>query len=531
MVKFIDSKEAAFLIKNNQVVAVSGFAGLSVPEELIKSLEERYENSKTPKNLTLMFAAAQGDGNTKGLNHLAHNGLVKKVIGGHFNLAPKLAKMMNQNIVEGFNFPQGVMCNIFRDIARKSKFTLSRIGIGTFVDPRIEGGKVNSITNQDLVELIKLNGEDFLLFHHLNINAAFIKGSYCDSYGNISLDYEATYSEAFIIAQAVKNCGGIVIVQVDRICSGEMKCRSIKIPGIYVDYVVVTSSNNENSQALGMKYNSMITAYHDIDGNENINLDRKNYNINSPENINIKRNFMSGQKTLNPRKIIGRRAACELKKGDIVNVGIGIPEEVSKAAEESGMHKYITLTVEAGPIGGVAQSGKLFGASLKPQCIIDQVNQFDFYDGGGLDTAFLGMAECDKCGNVNVSKFGNRLAGCGGFIDITQNTNKIVFCGTFVAKGFEMYMINGKVKIINNNRTIKFKKMVNQITFNGSIASDLGKDVIYVTERAVFKLLKGRLYLIEKAPGVDIQKDIIDLMDFEPVIDKNIKTMDQNLFV
>ncbi|MDU1338426.1 MULTISPECIES: CoA-transferase [Clostridium] len=523
MIKFIDCKEAVLLLKNNDVVAVSGFAGLAVPESLLKTLEERYIEEGYPNNLTLMFAAAQGDGKSKGLNHLAHKGLVKRVIGGHFNLAPKLAEMMNNNIIEGYNLPQGVMCNIFRDISRKSGFTLSKVGLGTFVDPRIEGGKVNSISKEKIVELFKFNGEEFLLYHHQKIDIALIKGSYCDENGNISLDNEATYSEAFLIAQAVKNSGGIVIVQVDKVVSkNEMKCKSVKIPKIYVDYIVEVLDKDNKEQVLGLEYNPFLTAEYE--------KDKKDFAFEEREE-NRKSQLKSEKNTLDARKIIGRRAAMELSKGDIVNIGIGIPEEVSSIAYENGFSKMITLTVEPGPIGGIPQSGKGFGASLKAECILDQISQFDFYDGGGLDIAFLGMAECDKMGNINVSKFGTRLAGCGGFINITQNTKKIIFCGTFTAKGLEINIRHGKMFIENEGKNKKFKTKVQQITFSGEKAKKYGQEVIYITERAVFKLKEDGIYLTEAAPGIDIEKDIINQMDFKPFIDKNFKVMDEKIFL
>ena len=514
MIKFIDSKNAILLIKNNDTLAVSGFAGLAVPENLLKTLEERYLKSMSPKDLTLMFAAGQGDGEGKGLNHLAHKGLVKTVIGGHFNLAPKLANMMYNNVIEGYNFPQGVMCNIFRDIARKSQFTLSKVGLSTFVDPRKEGGKVNTITKGDMVELVKIKNEEFLLYKHRKLDVAFIKGSYCDENGNISLDDEATYSEAFSIAQAVKNCGGIVIVQVNKKISNHiMKCKNVKIPKIYVDYIVVVSEENQKEQVLGLENDILLT------GNSSGNIDDE------------KSHRELEEEKINARKIIGKRAAKELKNGHIVNIGIGVPEEVSKVAGESGIIDNIVLTVEPGPIGGIPQSGRKFGSSLRPECILDQIEQFDFYDGGGLDIAFLGLAECDEIGNINVSKFSGRLAGCGGFINITQNAKKVVFCGTFTAKGLKVNFSDKKIIIENEGKNKKFKKQVEQITFSGEKSKRSKQQVLYITERAVFELKEDGLHLIEVAPGIDIEKDIINLMEFKPIIDKNIKVMSLDLFI
>ena len=529
MAEFIDSKRAALLIKDDDVIAVSGFAGLSVPESLIKALEERYIEKGEPKNLTLMFAAGQGDGSSRGLNHLAHKGLIKRVIGGHFNLAPRLAEMMSSNIVEGYNLPQGVMCNIFRDIARKSGFTISRVGLNTFVDPRIEGGKVNEKSRENIVELIKIKGYEFLLYHHTNINAAFIKASYCDESGNVSMDKEATYSEALQIAQAVRNCGGIVIVQVDKIVpNNEMKCRNVKIPKIYVDYIIEVADENEKEQVLGTEYDSMITSCSEIlcSGSKINSVDKKS---SFPYVDKVIDSHIS--KELEIRKVIGRRAAMELRKGSIVNIGIGIPEEVSKVASELGIDKYITLTVEPGPVGGIPQSGKKFGSSLKPECILDQISQFDFYDGGGLDIAFLGMAECDREGNINVSRFGRKLAGCGGFIDITQNTGKVIFCGTFTAKGLKVNIVDGKFSIEKEGINKKFKKRVEQVTFSGENAVKSGQEVMYITERAVFVLKEDGIHLVEAAPGIDIERDILSLMEFKPIIDENIKDMDKWLFL
>ncbi|HCW54064.1 MAG TPA: 3-oxoacid CoA-transferase [Clostridium sp.] len=515
--KIIDSKDAVKLIKSSDTLAVSGFAGVAVPEELLKKLGDRYIKEGEPRDITLMFAAGQGDGKEKGLNHIAHEGLIKKVVGAHFNLAPKLGELILNNKVQAYNLPQGVMCNIFRDIARKAGYTLSRVGLGTFVDPRNEGGKANNITKEDYVKLININDEEFLLFKNENINAAFIKGTFSDKSGNISMEHEATYSESFIIAQAVKNCGGVVIVQVDDILEEDkMPCNKVKIPRIYVDYVV-KAEDNEKSQILGLKYDEGLC------GTLQIKKERsqvKNKSINT-----INRNSK-----IRAREIIGKRAFMELKKGNVVNIGIGVPEEVAKEAEKNKFNQFITLTVEPGAIGGIPQSGIKFGASYNPECIIDQLTQFDFYDGGGLDISFLGMAECDKHGNINVSRFGNRIPGCGGFINITQNSKKTIFCGTFTAGGLNINVEHGKLAIVSEGKNIKFVNHVSQVTFSGKFVSQSRKDVLYITERCVFKLFEDGLHLIEIAPGIDLENDVIKLMDFIPIIDNELKVMDESCF-
>lgn len=515
--KIIDSKDAVKLIKSCDTLAVSGFAGVAVPESLLKDLGLRYIKENEPRDITLMFAAGQGDGKEKGLNHIAYEGLIKRVVGAHFNLAPKLGNLILNNKVQAYNLPQGVMCNIFRDIARKSGYTLSRVGLGTFVDPRNEGGKANDITREDYVELVNINSEEFLLFKNENIDVAFIKGTFSDKSGNISMEHEATYSEAFVIAQAVKNCGGIVIVQVDDILEEDkMPCNKVKIPRIYVDYVVKVD-DNEKSQILGLKYDEGLCGTPRIKGEQS---KEKNNSV----------NIINRNNKISAREIIGKRAFMELKKGDVVNIGIGVPEEVAKEAEKNNFNQFITLTVEPGAIGGIPQSGIKFGSSYNPECIIDQLTQFDFYDGGGLDISFLGMAECDKHGNINVSRFGNKIPGCGGFINITQNSKRTVFCGTFTAGGLDINVQDGKLEIISEGKNIKFVNNVSQVTFSGEFASQNSKDVLYITERCVFKLFEDGLHLIEIAPGVDVENDVIRLMDFIPIIDNELKVMDESCF-
>lgn len=508
MAKIINSKEAANLVKDNNVLATSGFALLGVPEALIKSLEKRFLEEGSPRNLTLMFAAASGDRKSKGLNHMAHEGLIYKVIGGHFGLAPKLGALIRDNKTYAYNLPQGVMCHMFRDKASKKTGTITKVGLNTFVDPRVEGGKANSRTEEDIVQVIDILGEENLIYKCPNIDVAFVRGTYADEKGNIAMDHEATYSEAACIAQAVKNCGGIVIVQVDKIVkAGTLDPRSVKIPRIYVDYIVEAEDKEDQAQILGYNYDPSLTGEVNmvVDGLVPLQLD--------------------------DRKIIGRRAAMELAKGQVVNIGIGMPEAISNVANEEGIGDLFTLTVEPGAIGGIPQASDKFGASINPECMFDQPTQFDFYDGGGLDIAFLGLAEVDNQGNINVSKFGPKVPGCGGFINITQSSKKVVFCGTFTAKGLEIKIENGELRIINEGTNKKFVNSVQQITFSGNRAMKLKQPVMYITERAVFELKEDGLHLTEIAPGVDIQKHILDVMDFVPVIDENLKLMDKRIFM
>lgn len=508
MVKIISCEDAVTLVNDNDILATSGFALLGVPDALLKGLEKRFLEEQSPKNLTLMFAAASGDRKNKGLNHLAHEGLLNKVIGGHFGLAPKLGSLMRDNKIYGYNLPQGVMCHIFRDKASKKTGTITKVGLNTFPDPRVEGGKVNEKTTEDIVQVIDILGEENLIYKCPNINVAFIRGTYADDNGNVTMDHEATYSEAATIAQAVKNSGGIVIVQVEKVVkSGTLNPKHVKIPRIYVDYIVEAKDKEDQDQVLGYSYDPSLTGEVNmvLDGLEPLKLDE--------------------------RKIIARRAAMELVEGQVVNIGIGMPEAISNVANEEGIGDFFTLTVEPGIIGGIPQGGDKFGASINPECILDQPTQFDFYDGGGLDIAFLGLAQVDKKGNMNVSKFGSKFPGCGGFINITQNSKKVVFCGTFIAKGLEIGIENEKLKIKNEGTSKKFIDSVQQITFSGERAMKLKQPVMYITERAVFELKDDGLHLTEIAPGIDLKKEILDLMDFEPIIDKNLKLMDERIFI
>lgn len=505
-VKVLSSEEAAMLVKDGDTVATGGFVGSGSPETLSKAIEKRFLETGSPINLTYVYAAGQGNRDGRGSDHFAHEGLVKKVISGHWNMAPNLGQLAIDNKIEAYNIPQGVICQMYRDIAAKKVGTITHVGIGTFADPRVEGGKLNSITKEDIVEVINIWGNERLIFKPFNMDVCLIRGTYADETGNITLQKEVTPLDALSMAQATRNCGGKVIVQVERVvAAGSLDPRLVKIPGILVDAVVV-SEKADHQQCLNCDYDPTFTG------------DAR---------------AVAGETKMSPltaKKIIGRRAAMELSENSVVNLGIGVPEYVSMVANEEGIGDYMTLTVEAGPVGGIPMGGTQFGASVNADCYFDQSFMFDFYDGGGLDIAFLGLAQTDEDGNVNVSKFGTRIAGCGGFINISQNAKKVCFCGTFTAGGLKTSIKNGKLVIENEGKESKFVKEVQQITFSGKYAASLDKPVLYITERAVFELRKDGVYLIEAAPGIDIQKQIIDLMGFEPKIDGAVKIMDNRIF-
>ncbi len=503
--KIVSVEAAVAILRDGDTLACSGFGTNGVPEELALALAARFKQTGLPRNLTLVFGGGPGDGRERGLNCLGIEGMLKRVIGGHFGLVPCIGRLAIEGKIEAYNLPLGVISHMWRDIAQGLPGTASRVGLGTFVDPRLEGAKLNARTTEDLVEVVRLGGEEMLYYRAPRVNVAFIRGTTADPEGNIVMERETLTQDCLSMAMAAKNSGGFVVAQVERIAErGSLNPRRVTVPGAMVDCVVIARPEY-HLQTFGSAYNPAYSS-----------------------EIRVPLEALTPM-PLDERKLIARRAAFELVPNAVVNLGIGMPEGVASIANEERILKYMTLTAEPGVIGGVPASGLDFGAAVNPDAIIDMNQQFDFYDGGGLDLAVLGLAECDAAGNINVSRFGPKLAGAGGFINITQNAKKVVFVGTFTAGGLKVRVEHGKLGIAAEGRARKFVNKVEQVTFSAAQARKKGTQVLYVTERCVFRLGADGVELTEVAPGIDIQRDILAHMDFKPVI-KHPQPMERAIF-
>jgi propionate CoA-transferase len=508
MAVFMSSAEAVDLIKSGDTVAMSGFVGMGHPEEISKAMEKKFLETGEPRDLTLTFGASQNDGKSNwGLNRWAKEGLVKRVVSGHWGLQPDLIKMAVENKIEAYNIPQGVIMHLYRAIAGKKPGIITHVGLKTFVDPRETCGRLNSISHEEYVRLMEIDGREYLFYKSFPINVSIIRGTSADENGNISIEKEGISLEFLCLALAAKGCGGKVIVQVERMVqAGSLHPMMVKVPRVAVDAVVIAKPENHWQIPMAEPYNPSLS------GEVRIPLSKVE------------------PLPLSERKVICRRCAMELIPDAVVNLGIGMPTGVGVVSAEEGINHHMTMTVEPGVIGGVPLGGLYFGTAINPEALIDHPNMFDFYDGGGLDLAVLGLAEMDQYGNVNVSKFGPRIAGAGGFINITQSTKKVVFCGTLTAGGLEMEIGEGKLRILKEGRIKKFVEKVEHITFSGDYGRTSGQRILYVTERAVFELRPEGVTLVEIAPGVDLEKDVLAQMSFNPLVAKDLRLMDARIF-
>ena len=515
MNKVISRQEAVGLLKDDMTLGMLGFVTLSVPEDLLVSLEERFLAEGHPRNLNIFYTSAIGDGGERGGSRLAHEGLVRRMVGAHVGLAPKLNKLIVDNKLELFCAPQGVLVHLCRDMAGHKCGVITHVGLKTYCDPDVEACCFNEAAKKahgegrGIVKSIDIDGKRLLHYKVQPPDVCFIKATYGDSRGNLSMEKEGLFLEQLEMAIATKNNGGVVVAQVDTLVGDNtLDPRDVKVHGHFVDYVVVGRSEYSRQHY----------------------FDERAYHPEWTGEVKVPMGALEPME-LGIRKIIARRGAMELRKNCLVNLGFGMPDGVASVAGEEGVADEMTLSIESGTLGGVPAPGNGCGASANVEAIVKHSEIFDGYDGGCIDIAYLGAAQIDQRGNVNVSKFSGRMTGPGGFINITQNAKKICFMGTFSAvKDTDIRIMDGKINIVKDSNVVKFVPQVEQITFSGDYARETGQEVIYITARAVFRLTDEGLTLVEIAPGVEIEKDIYPLMGFRPAVAKDLKRMDERIF-
>jgi len=505
MFKILTADEAAALIPDGAVIGLNSFVGTANPEKLHDAITERFRATGHPKNLTLVSSAGFGlfDPN-RGAENYIREGAVGKIICGHFGAMPSTKKLVLEDRFEAYNLPLGPMSHAMRAQAGGHDSYITKVGLGIFADPRVEGPGLNAVSHDDtLVKVVEIEGEEYLRYRLPAFDIALIKASSVDAKGNISFEGEYSTIDALSIAQLTRRNHGKVIVQVDRVRSDFSRPRDIILPAVLVDVVVVCEPERDNE------------AFGTLSGDIHVPASHMQYWYHRLERENAK----SGKSRGDEAEIIGRRAAKELKRGNIINIGVGIPEKVSKYAAAAGILQDLTLSVESGGTGGLPAGGPEFGAMIGADAICDMSMQFDFYDGGGLDVCFMGALEMDRFGNVNAHRGADQASGIGGFGNITAATKKVVFCLTFDTKGLQVTEEDGRVCIRQEGTVPKIVEKVRSISFSGERAIRNGQQVLYVTERCVFTLRPTGLALLEVYPGVDKQRDILDRLPF-PILDE-----------
>jgi propionate CoA-transferase len=502
-VQILTPDEAVSLIPDGSTVCIGGGgAGHAVPDRLLQAIGERFRSVGKPRALSVLHACGIGDAAERGLSHVAHPGLIRRAVGGFWGNSLKMVELAQTNQLEAYNFPQGVLSHLIRATASGKPGVICETGLHTFVDPRLEGGKLNQSTREDLVQLIEIEGREYLFFPAPTIDVGLIRGSSLDSEGNLSMEDEVGTFAMLSIAQAVKRNRGTVIAQVRRIRSDEHTPPvNVKVPAPFIDVAIVEP---DQEMTFLSPYEPALISRHERSSQDDLKL--------------------SGI----PR-IIAKRSAMELRKGDFVNVGFGLADGVPIIAQQEGVIDSLVFMIEQGAIGGIPTTGLNFGAMYNPLAIVDDGYQFDYFHGGGLDIAFLGFAQIDRQGNVNSSCFGTRLTGCGGFIDISQHARRVVFCGSFAVKS-ESSVADERLTVTEPGRMRKFVDRVQQVTFSGRYAAEKNQEALYVTERAVFRLTRQGLQLEEIAPGIDLKRDVLEMMDFAPEIPSPPRLMDPRHF-
>jgi propionate CoA-transferase len=514
----VSAEEAVSRIRSGSTLAINSFAMLQFPDDLAIALEKRFLETGEPGGLTLWNPLSGGRGKGLGSERFGHEGLLKKVVMSHWLMSPNLIPMALQNKFEAYNLPLGVMSHLIRAAAGRKPGIVTPVGLKTFCDPRYGGGKLNAISEQNWVELMTLDGEEYLFYRAPKIDVAFVRGTTADPRGNITMEKEATFLDALSFAQAAKANGGMVICQVERLTDRRPHPKAVKIPGFLIDYITVAPN----------QITTRVEQYNPSFSGEVV-FPREKVKAHNAHLIDISKDYAPTRRLED--WVVARRAALELRPDAVVNLGFGLPELVGATAQQEGVSEDILLTIETGPVGGVPAAAGSFGATLNPEAIVEQAFMFDSYDGGALDLAFIGAAEVDESGSVNASKFKNIIAGVGGFINITQNAKKVVFVTPFRGgKGLDVEFANGALRIRGEGNAPKFRTVIGQINFSGEYARKIGQEVLYVTERCVFQQTPAGLMLTEIAPGIDVEKDICGQMEFRPAVADDLRIMDPKLF-
>ncbi|PKW15547.1 acyl CoA:acetate/3-ketoacid CoA transferase [Saccharopolyspora spinosa] len=502
--RFVSAEEAVALVPDGGrlLIEASG-GGVLEPDLLLSALGDRFAHTATPTGISAMSCSGVGNRAGSGIDHLAQPGLLARMVAGHWAMSPKLASMAQDGEFEAYNLPQGVLAQLLRETAAGRPGLFTRTGLGTFCDPRVDGGRLNDRTTEQLVRATEIDGEEFLHYRAPRFDVGFIRGTTADEKGNITLEQEAAKLGVLAAATAVRNSGGIVIAQVKRVArAGSLKAKEVVVPAHLVDYVVV---HPEQRQTAETDYEPAFS------GEVAVPLG------------------MTEPLPLTERAVVARRAAAMIPLGAVVNLGVGMADGVAAIVAEEGRLDELTLTVEQGLVGGVPARGVIFGVAWNPEAVVEHAAQFDFYDGGGLDVACLGFAEVDALGNVNSSLINGRVFGAGGFINISQSAHRVVFCGTLTAGGLRTEIGDGRLTVVTEGRVRKFVPRVHQLTFSAERALARGQEVFYVTERAVFELTERGVALREVAPGQTVEA-VVALMDFEPIVDGHVGTMPDRLF-
>lgn len=507
---FVSGAEAAAMIRDNSTVATIGMTLVSASETILKAVEKRFLETGSPRHLTLVHSCGQSD-RDRGIQHFAHEQMLSRIIGGHWGLQPRMMKLIAENKILAYCIPQGQFAQLYRSMAGGEPGKITKVGLGTFIDPRIDGGKMNEITKDapDIVEVVTIGGEEYMRYKPIPLDYCIIRGTYIDEHGNLSTEEEAMQLEVLSAVLACKKFGGKVIAQAKRkVAAGSLHCKRVTVPGIFIDAAVICDNPQEDhrqthSFAFDPAYCGDIKV--PVEASERL--------------------------PLTVRKLIGRRALMELSMDDVLNVGTGIPNDVvGPILAEEQVQNDVTITVESGIYGGIPMGGVDFGIAKNNFALLRHDDQFDYYNGAGVDVTFMGAGELDERGNVNATRLGPSPTGAGGFIDITTNAKHVVFCSTFTGKGLACSFEDRKLHINQEGQLIKCVKQLQQISYNGEIARKKGQKMHYVTERAVFELRPEGLTLTEIAPGIDLKTQVLDLMEFTPLIAEDLKEMDPAIF-